>query len=834
MDKTDNKMLPQWICECANTYPERTAIIYNKREITYAELCDHIQRLSGALISLGVKRGDRVVLLLDNSPEFIISFFAIVSVSATAVPLNVHFKDWELANLIRNSEAKVIIASELIIPLPGEITSFGDMGDCVVIGTPEGKNGAYSFKQLLEENPPLTKALDMSLQDEVLLQYTSGSTGQPKKIVRTHFNLVSEAKNYCSTVNMTSNDNILCVIPLFHSHGFGNCMLASVYASATLVILEEFNRRNVMETIQEESITVFPGVPFMFNMLADTNLRDKINVSSLRLCFSAGAPLMQKTVQKFYEKYGVFVRQLYGSTETGSISINLDDDISYNAESVGKPMRNIEVEIFDMDGKVLKANEVGNIGIRSSGMTKGYLGIEELNRNSFKNGYFFPGDLGYKDEKGNLYITGRKTLFINAAGNKVDPTQIEKVIITHPKVEEVVVVGIKGNYGEEVIKAVVVLNNQCDESELIEFCRGKIAEFKIPRLIEFRKEIPKSPIGKILRKYLLENTEMSETSEGSIEQSIFQRPLLSTESTGWLDVSISPKFQPLANYDYRQLKDYHLKVIPYLKNRGIEDDAGINKFVMFDLNTLAHALTIIFESDKNIVLQSILPSNLFRILENLDLKIDHVGRELFGPLEFYLNILREQSDKLELEHIALPEGENVTEYGDIIFQSVQVVEALRHFDQHLKGVTIGKIYFKNNQDQKSTGCLELFQVAPRDGSSPQNYRYTLARLANLYANPNRGQTDKMFNRSINKGYITDDGKIPLVTPICHISIKVNELQTVYDFHNAAKNDKSGMIILYLDKVSSNPGDGSINTKIAIRTNSEIPLYNIIIEVAFFR
>ncbi len=502
MGKMEDKLLPQWNCEIGNRHPQRIAIIHGGRRITYADLCDSIQRLAGGLTSLGVQRGNRVVLLLENSPEFIISFFAITKVRAIAVPLNVQYKEKELTNYIRDSKPKIIIASRHIIPLLKEIEFLTNNKECAVIGVPDGEDGVYSYTHLIKENLPLNGTVDLLPQDEALCQYTSGSTGKSKRIIRTHFNLVSEAENFCSTVNMTGNDKILCVVPLFHAHGLGNCMLASNYAKATLVILEDFNRRRVLKTIQEEQITVFPGVPFMFNMLAETTLRYEMTLSSLRLCFSAGGPLTHRTVQKFYEKYGIFVRQLYGSTETGSVSINLDEYTSNTVESVGLPMRNVEVEIFGAKGEILKSTEIGNIGIRSPAMIKGYSGLGKLNKDSFHDGYFFPGDLGKQDNRGNLSITGRKTLFINTGGNKVDPSEIEMLLVTHPKVEEVVVVGVKSNYGEDNIKAVIVPNGQCDEREIVEFCKGKISDFKIPRIVELRKEIPKSPLGKVLKKYL--------------------------------------------------------------------------------------------------------------------------------------------------------------------------------------------------------------------------------------------------------------------------------------------------------------------------------------------
>jgi long-chain acyl-CoA synthetase len=212
--------------------------------------------------------------------------------------------------------------------------------------------------------------------------------------------------------------------------------------------------------------------------------------------------LPRETFQKFFEKHGVPIRQLYGTTETGSISINLDKNISDTADSVGFPMRNVGVEIFGKKGEILPPGETGEIGIKSSAMIQGYAGLEDFNSDSFRNEYFFPSDLGKKDKDGNIYILGRKSLFINTGGNKVDPSEIEILLKTHPQVKEVVVVGVESYYGEGVIKAVIVPTSPCNEREIVDFCKGKIADFKIPRIVEFREEIPKSPLGKILRKYL--------------------------------------------------------------------------------------------------------------------------------------------------------------------------------------------------------------------------------------------------------------------------------------------------------------------------------------------
>jgi long-chain acyl-CoA synthetase len=496
------KILPFLVSANRDRYPQKVAIVHGDNKITYTDLFNSINKLAGGLVSLGVQQGDRIVILLQNSIEFAISFFAISNVGAMAVPLNVQYKEQELAHYLRESQPKMVITLMSTVPLLRDVISVSRSKECIIIGVPNGKDGSFSYNNLIQNNSSFNESKDLLPNRDVLCQYSSGSTGKPKSIVRTHYNLISEAENFCSTVKMTNNDRILCVVPLFHAHGLGNCLLASIYSGATLFILEDFNRRKVLETILAEQITVFPGVPFMFSILADILLREEITLSSLRLCFSAGAPLSRETFQKFYEKYKVYVRQLFGTTETGSVSINLDKSIPRSTDSIGLPMKNVKVEIFGEKGDVLKADEIGDIGIKSPSMTKGYSGVSNLNSESFRNGYFFPGDMGKKDSNGRLYITGRKTFFLNTGGNKVNPSEIETLLQMHPKVKEAVVVGVKSHYGEDVIKAVIVRNSQCDEREVIEFCKGKIADFKVPRIVEFRKEIPKSPLGKVLKKYL--------------------------------------------------------------------------------------------------------------------------------------------------------------------------------------------------------------------------------------------------------------------------------------------------------------------------------------------
>ena len=278
--------------------------------------------------------------------------------------------------------------------------------------------------------------------------------------------------------------------------------MAAIRAGATLVVMPAFNRKAVFEMLSEGEITIFPAVPFMLSMLADSPSIPATSLSSLRVVFTAGAPLPGDTFDAFLAKFDVSVRQLYGSTEMGAITINLGDTEGQRAASVGHALANIEVLIIGDDGDEVAAGETGELVVNSGAGARAYGNQPELDQETFRNGLFWSGDLGYKDAEGYIFVSGRKTLFINAAGNKVDPTQVEEVILDHPNVDECVVVGVSGHYGQEVVKAIVVGGNELSVDQIKEWCADKLADYKVPRMIEFRDEIPRSPIGKILRKYL--------------------------------------------------------------------------------------------------------------------------------------------------------------------------------------------------------------------------------------------------------------------------------------------------------------------------------------------
>ena len=501
-------MLTKMLFETVQNNSGKTAFVYDNSRITYKDFYDKVVGLSQGLSSLGVKQSDCIALILPNCPEFIISFYAAAKLNAIVLPLNAQFKKDEIKYYISDSNARVIITDIKHADICGNVISeLNKKIELIVVD--DIHSSSIDFNSLIQEQ---TNSYEEAVpyEGDVLYQYSSGSTGRPKRVCRTQKNLFHEANNFTTTTKITASDNILIVVPLFHAHGLGNCLLAATCTGAALIFLEEveapfiFRCPRVLELIQKEKVTILPGVPYIFRALTELPYKNQLDLSTtVRLCFSAGNFLAKDTFDKFNQKFGIPVRQLYGSTEAGAICINFDTESEIKYNSVGLPVKNVQVKIIDEQENEVDNDTTGEIVVKSQSLTSGYYNMPELNQEAFKNGYFYTGDLGNKDQQGRLYITGRKKIFIDTGGNKVDPLEIEDVLITHPKIEEVVVVGTKDAYGGEVIKAVIVLKEQCKEQDILSYCKDRLAGFKIPKIIEFRQEIPKSPLGKILRKNLI-------------------------------------------------------------------------------------------------------------------------------------------------------------------------------------------------------------------------------------------------------------------------------------------------------------------------------------------
>jgi long-chain acyl-CoA synthetase len=487
----------QILAAAAQQSARRPAVVDGDVVIDYESLKRKVADLATQLQSAGVRQGDSVALLFPNSLEFVTSFFAILSLGAIPVPLNRQYQPLDiLRNLSSCAVTLLVTSAEFASLCRLALEQYRETCRLFLVANSE-------LRGALETKASSDFSIEMDAGTPAMYLLSSGSTGVPKRVGRTHANLCFEIDSLIKALEITEYDRILGVAPFSHVNGLTRSMIASVAAGATLYPLAKFDRQLVAETIEQQKISIFIGVPFMFGVLAKTNFRRQPDFSSLRLCVSASAPLPSKLNHEFHQKFGIYVRQLYGSTETGTISVNLSPDIEESLDSVGKPINGVQVEIFNQAGESTQPNEVGEIAVKSQAAIKSYDGCEELNRETFKNDYFLTGDLGRRDKQGLLYLAGRKKLFINKAGYKINPQEIEDWLRTYSKVEQAVVVGLPTAFGDEKVKAVIVVNDSCSEDELIEHCRGKIADFKIPSLIEFRDEIPMTPTGKIRRDMLL-------------------------------------------------------------------------------------------------------------------------------------------------------------------------------------------------------------------------------------------------------------------------------------------------------------------------------------------
>jgi len=517
--------------------PNNTALKYQGQEISYKELNDLASSFASSLQDLGVKKNGRVALFMPNIPQFVIAFYGALKAGAIVVPCNPLYKERELEYQLKDSGSEVLVASRDIVRGVELFESVRKVRDRVkirhvittsvtdflpgikrLLAGPVGKIRKVSYPDtidmlgLLKGNKTPGHVDVEPREDLAVLQYTGGTTGISKGAMLTHFNLVCNAVMAAVWLPVYPTDVALAVIPLFHIYGLTTAMNAEISQGATSVLLPRFDVENVMETIQKERVTFFPGVPTMYVAIVNHPRAGKYSLTSIRACFSGAAPLPVAVMKRFMEITGGNMVEGYGLTEASPVThCNPPDSREkVRAGSIGIPFPDTDSKIVDLERweRDLAPGEVGELAVRGPQVMKGYWQRADETANVLKDGWLLTGDIAKMDEDGYFYIVDRKKDLIDAAGYKVWPREVEEVLFEHPAVKEAAIIGVPDPYRGETVKAFITLKEgyegRVTDQEIIQFCRDRIAAYKVPKIVEFRKELPKTLIGKVLRRALRE------------------------------------------------------------------------------------------------------------------------------------------------------------------------------------------------------------------------------------------------------------------------------------------------------------------------------------------
>jgi len=496
-------MLEETVKQCGG----KAAIVYDRHITSYAELDEASNKVANALMEMGVRKGDRVAMLLPDSPEFVIVCFGIVKIGGIAVPLNTKYKIDELSSLFNDSQPKVLVVeSPLPEPLISALPRFRYIEHVIDLGSKyDGQH--ISYQQIIATGSPRRVEVVLEPEDTAIIAYTSGPTTRPEGIELTHRNLVTEAAISGAGFQQTDKDiTILFALPLHHMFGLVGILLTAIYKGSTVVIVPwSYGINGVMEIIERQRSTIFMGVPYIYALMVNAAAKEGIknDLSSLRLCCSAGAPLPIKTIRRFKKLFGFDIIDFWGLTEAVCHITCPPVNGTGKLGSVGKALPGWQIKIVDDNGEELPPNHPGEI-IAKGCVMKGYYKNPQATARVIKDGWLYTGDIGRVDEDGYLFIVGRKKDVIIRKGQNISPGDIEEVLRSHPKVAEAAVVGIPDEVRGEIIRACISLKNgeTATEEEIRHFCMEHMIGYKVPRQIIFLDSLPKTAAGEIRKEDL--------------------------------------------------------------------------------------------------------------------------------------------------------------------------------------------------------------------------------------------------------------------------------------------------------------------------------------------
>ena len=470
------------------------------RRFTYNEFDVLVNRVATLLSELGIKKGDVVSLLLPNSIEYVIGYFACWKIGAVAGPVNSLLKPHEMVFILANSDAKALLVNSAFEPSIDEIRSeLPSLQSVVTFDDVEATASEFESESELRSER-------LETDDEAIIIYTSGTTGKPKGCLLTHGNLIANARQISEWLKFTPADRLLTIMPLFHMNAVSVTTMSALYAGGSTVVSPKFSASRFWPIISEYQITSFGSVATMLSMLLSTypdGVPADLKTDQLRFAMCGSAPVPAEVLRSFEEKFNCLVIEGYGLSESTCRSTFNPPDDRRQPGSCGMSIGN-EMRVVDDSDREVPDGSLGEIVLRGENILKGYYKNPEATAMAFRNGWFHTGDIGYRDKEGFYYIIDRKSDMIIRGGENIYPREIDEVLYQHPAIASAAVVGVPDElYGEEVAAFVVLENGgEATEEEIVNFCRQQLADYKCPKTVRFVDEIPKGPTGKLLKREL--------------------------------------------------------------------------------------------------------------------------------------------------------------------------------------------------------------------------------------------------------------------------------------------------------------------------------------------
>jgi long-chain acyl-CoA synthetase len=544
----DPVTVPEFLRSSARRYPNHVALVFLGRRITYRELKAEVDRVAAALYRLGVRKGDRIAIMLPNCPQAVIAYYATLSIGGVAVLTNPLYVERELEHQWGTSGVETAFVIDLLWPRVAAVRSKLPLKHLIVTGVqdflPFPKNrlfpiqlrrqgkwvdvpfgeGVYPFKTLpgagRAESPP---DVALSPDDLACLQFTGGTTGLPKGAMLTHRNLVAsvnQIRTFLMQGHADAQDRVVGILPIFHVYGMNGVMNLGVHLAATVVLLPRLDIKMLVDAMRKERPTFFLGVPALFVAVNSFPGIDDIDLTSIKGCFSGGAPLPVDVIKTFEARTGARIMEAYGMTEASSVThVNPRRGVRKYG-SIGVPILGTDAKIMDIETgtREMPVGEAGELWVKGPQVMVGYWNHPEETAQVLTDGWLHTGDIARMDEDGYFYIVDRKKDLIITGGLNVYPREVEEVLRQHPAVQEAAVIGLPDGLRGEKVTAYVVLKpgERASAADLRSFCRSQLAQYKVPRAVHFRDSLPMSLAGKVLRRVIREEA-LAELQKSSTE-----------------------------------------------------------------------------------------------------------------------------------------------------------------------------------------------------------------------------------------------------------------------------------------------------------------------------